>query len=153
MKTDTQFLKTTARFIVNQQMSQRKLSVCGITDLTVDIVMSLLAANSDEEPSIAPSGLIGHATHRMPAQLVPAVPISDSVHDDYIVCLEDGLRFQMLKRHLAEAYGMTPDEYRNKWGLPFNYPMTAPSYSRRRGEIARERKLGRYARRSSLSIG
>lgn len=147
MKPDTQFLKTTVNYIVNQQLSQRKLSVCGITDLTVDIVVSLLAANRDEEPAFLHSALIGRAAIRKPVELVPAVPIEESVHDDYIVCLEDGLRFQMLKRHLAETYGMTPDDYRNKWGLPFNYPMTAPAYSRRRGEIARERKLGRYARR------
>ena len=63
------------------------------------------------------------------------------------ICLEDGLRFKMLKRHLKEAYGMSPDDYRNKWGLPSDYPMAAPSYSRAKGEIARKLKLGRYLRR------
>lgn len=147
MKTDTQFLKTTVNYIVGQQMSQRKLSVDCITDLTVDIVMSLLAANRDEEPNFGPALPNTPASNRKQAQLVPAVPIEESVQDEYIVCLEDGLRFQMLKRHLTETYGMTPDEYRNKWGLPYSYPMTAPAYSRRRAEMARERNLGRYSRR------
>jgi predicted transcriptional regulator len=147
MKTDTKFLKTTVNYIVDQQMSRRSLSVYAVTDLAVDIVVSLLAANSDEELIGLSSSRLWRAINRKQAQFVPAVPIEESVQDDYLVCLEDGLRFKMLKRHLKEAYGMSPDDYRNKWGLPNDYPMAAPSYSRAKGEIARKLKLGRYPRR------
>lgn len=147
MKTDTQFLKTIVNYIVDQQMSRRSLSVYAVTDLAVDIVVSLLAANSDEEPIGTSSSRMARASNRKQTQFIPAVPIEESVQDDYLVCLEDGLRFKMLKRHLKEAYGMSPDDYRNKWGLPYDYPMAAPSYSRAKGEIARKLKLGRYPRR------
>lgn len=72
---------------------------------------------------------------------VPAVPVKDSVTDDYIVCLDDGKRFQSLKRHLGKL-GMTPAEYRKKWGLPEWYPMTAAKYSERRQKIAKDIKFG-----------
>lgn len=74
--------------------------------------------------------------------LTPAVPVSESVKPDYLVCLEDGLRFRTMKRHLAVAYGMTPEEYRAKWNLPANYPMVAPNYSRLRSRVARDIGLG-----------
>ena len=73
----------------------------------------------------------------------PAVPIKKSVTDDYIVCLEDGKKLKMLKRHLNTAYGMTPEEYRQKWGLPADYPMVAPNYSKTRKELAKKIGLGR----------
>ena len=75
--------------------------------------------------------------------LTPAVPVKKSVTDDYIICLEDGKRLKMLKRHLMTAYGMTPEEYRAKWGLKPDYPMVAPNYSRTRQELARKIGLGR----------
>lgn len=71
---------------------------------------------------------------------IPAVPIEESVSDDYIICLEDGLRFKSLRRHLTQKYNMTPDEYRAKWGLPANYPMIAPGYAKFRSEIAKARE-------------
>jgi predicted transcriptional regulator len=64
------------------------------------------------------------------------------VTDDYIVCLEDGKRLKMLKRHLKSAYGLSPEQYREKWGLPPDYPMVAPNYARRRSVLAREIGLG-----------
>src|SRR6056297_2123809 len=73
----------------------------------------------------------------------PAVPIKKSVTDDYIVCLEDGKKLKMLKRHLNTAYGMTPEEYRQKWGLSPDYPMVAPNYSRTRKDLAKKIGLGR----------
>lgn len=73
----------------------------------------------------------------------PAVPIEDSIHPDYIVCLEDGLRLKMLKRHLKTAYGMTPEHYRERWNLPSNYPMVAPNYAKRRSTIAKGIGLGK----------
>ena len=76
-------------------------------------------------------------------ELVPAVPVKKSVTNDYIICLEDGRKLKMLKRHLSTAYGMTPEEYRAKWGLPSDYPMVAPSYAQKRQELAKKIGLGR----------
>ena len=73
----------------------------------------------------------------------PAVPIRKSVGDDYIVCLEDGKKLKMLKRHLRTNYGMTPEEYRAKWGLASDYPMVAPAYAKQRSAFAKKIGLGR----------
>jgi predicted transcriptional regulator len=73
----------------------------------------------------------------------PAVPIADSVHDGYLINLEDGKRYRSLRRHLMVKYGMTPEQYREKWGLPDTYPMVAPSYARERSEVAKRIGLGR----------
>ena len=75
----------------------------------------------------------------------PAVPIRRSITPDYIVCLEDGKRLKMLKRHLRTTYNLTPDEYRAKWGLPADYPMVAPNYAAQRSEFAKKIGLGRNA--------
>lgn len=72
----------------------------------------------------------------------PAVPIEESVTDDYIVCLEDGVKLKLLKRHLRCHYGMTPDEYRKRWHLPDSYPMVAPKYADRRSDLAKDIGLG-----------
>lgn len=77
---------------------------------------------------------------------VPAVPVNQSVFDDYIICLEDGSRYKSLTRHLKSSYEMGPDEYRAKWNLPAHYPMTAPAYSRRRSKISKELELERRVR-------
>jgi predicted transcriptional regulator len=73
----------------------------------------------------------------------PAVPIDQSINDEYLINLEDGKRYRTLKRHLMAKHGMTPDEYRSKWGLPDDYPMVAPSYARERSEVAKRSGLGR----------
>ena len=84
----------------------------------------------------------------------PAVPVKKSVTPDYLICLEDGTKLKMLKRHLRTAYDMTPEQYREKWGLPEDYPMVAPNYAKKRSSLAREFGLGlggrkrRPARRS-----
>lgn len=75
--------------------------------------------------------------------LVPAVPIEKSVMPDYIVCLEDGKKLQMLKRHLMSSYNMTFEEYKERWDLPQDYPAVAPNYSKRRSSLAKENGLGR----------
>jgi predicted transcriptional regulator len=75
----------------------------------------------------------------------PAAPIKKSVHDNYIVCLEDGVRLRMLKRYIRTQYGMSPEEYRAKWGLPFDYPMVAPAYARLRSAHAKRIGLGTTA--------
>jgi predicted transcriptional regulator len=77
----------------------------------------------------------------------PAVPIKKSIQQDYIVCLEDGKKLKMLKRHLKTAYNMTPEAYRERWGLPADYPMVAPAYARQRSQLAKDIGLGTRARR------
>jgi len=73
----------------------------------------------------------------------PAVPIKRSIRPDYVICLEDGKKLKMLKRHLRTSFNMTPDEYRRKWGLSSDYPMVAPKYAARRSELAKIIGLGR----------
>ena len=77
----------------------------------------------------------------------PVVPINKSITPDYIICLEDGKRLKMFKRHLKTAYNMTPEEYRNRWGLPPTYPMVAPNYAKQRSKLAKEIGLGNSGRR------
>ncbi len=77
-----------------------------------------------------------------------AVPVKKSVTPDYLICLEDGKKLKMLKRHLKTAYNMTPAEYRDRWGLPPDYPMVAPNYARQRSRLAKQIGLGTRARRS-----
>ncbi len=79
----------------------------------------------------------------------PAVPVNESVHDDYIVCLEDGKKLQMLKRHLSTTFGMTLDQYKERWSLPHDYPTVSPSYARRRSAIAQKIGLGKNGRRKA----
>lgn len=83
----------------------------------------------------------------------PAVPIKKSVKSDYIVCLEDGRKFKMLKRHLRTAFNMTPEQYRAKWGLPEDYPMVAPKYAAKRSELAKKIGLGTTARKARANKG
>lgn len=75
-------------------------------------------------------------------ELKPAVPVRKSVTDEHIVCLEDGKKFKSLKRHLRTRYDMSPEEYREKWGLPADYPMVAPAYAKQRSDLARKMGLG-----------
>lgn len=79
--------------------------------------------------------------------LVPAVPIEESIKDDYVVCLEDGKKLQMLKRHLKTVYNMTVEQYKERWGLPMDYPVVAPNYAKRRSAIAKNTGLGMTGRR------
>lgn len=76
-------------------------------------------------------------------ELKPAVSPKKSVHDDYIICLEDGKKFKSLKRHLRTHYNLTPEEYREKWGLAHDYPMVAPKYAAARSQLAKKMGLGR----------
>ncbi len=78
----------------------------------------------------------------------PAVPIKKSVTPDFIICLEDGKKLKMLKRHLMTSYGLTPDEYRERWQLPSDYPMVAPNYARQRSNLAKEIGLGTRSRQA-----
>lgn len=87
----------------------------------------------------------GSIKGRLP--IAPAVPVEESVHEDYIICLEDGKKLQMLKRHLSTVYKMTIEEYKERWGLGPDYPVVAPNYARRRSSIAKNTGLGRSGRR------
>src|SRR5215469_15135966 len=78
-----------------------------------------------------------------PARPVPAVPIKQSVKPDFIICLEDGKKLKMLKRHLMTSYQLTPGQYRTRWGLPADYPMVAPNYAKVRSSLAKKIGLGR----------
>ena len=86
------------------------------------------------------SGLGGESPAEKPQ---PAVSIRRSITPDFIICLEDGRKLKMLKRHLSTAYGMTPGEYREKWGLPVDYPMVAPNYAKQRSSLAKKIGLGK----------
>jgi predicted transcriptional regulator len=122
--------------------------------LTGEIVSAHAANNAVARDEVAPliqsvfDKLNALASDEEPAsvELTPAVPIRRSVTDDYIVCLEDGKKLKMLKRHLMTAYTMTPEEYRAKWGLKPDYPMVAPNYAQKRQELARKIGLGRKPR-------
>ncbi len=92
---------------------------------------------------------VGASSDAKAERPTPAVAIKKSITPDYIVCLEDGKKLKMLKRHLKTAYDMTPEEYRERWGLPADYPMVAPNYAKQRSRLARQIGLGTRARRKS----
>lgn len=95
------------------------------------------------EASAAESAVVdASVTRQQGSGWTPAVPIEDSVTDEYLVSLEDGKHFRSLRRHLMAKYGMTPDDYRRKWDLPADYPMVAPSYARERSDVAKRIGLG-----------
>ena len=83
----------------------------------------------------------------VPEKPKPPVPIKKSIEEDYLICLEDGQKFKSLKRHLMTHYNMTPDEYREKWGLPADYPMVAPAYAEARSRLAKQMGLGQRRKR------
>ena len=118
--------------------------------LTSDIVAAHVSNNSvavSDLPLIISSvhgalaGLSGQAVEQ--ARPEPAVPVKSSIKPDYVVCLEDGKKLKMLKRHLMTHYGMTPEDYRAKWGLPNDYPMVAPNYAEKRRQLAKAIGLGK----------
>jgi predicted transcriptional regulator len=121
-----------------------------ILKLVTEIVTAYVSKNpvsADELPQIirnvhATLGGLGSAEPRALPQK-PAVPVKKSVHDDYIVCLEDGKKLKMLKRYLRARYKMTPDEYRARWNLPSDYPMVAPNYAQKRSDFAKKIGLGK----------
>ena len=124
--------------------------------LTTDIVASHVANNSvnvADLPQLIQQVFgalseLGNPSQAQAAKPKPAVNIKRSVTPDYIVCLEDGVKLKMLKRHLQTRYGMTPDEYRARWGLPADYPMVAPNYAKRRSELAKKIGLGQKRQES-----
>ncbi|MBM3549396.1 MAG: transcriptional regulator [Alphaproteobacteria bacterium] len=125
--------------------------------MTTDVVAAYLTQNrlgSVDVPHVISTvygslaGLNGRGGSLVTGEtLRPAVAIKRSVMPDHIVCLEDGKKLKMLKRHLRTAYGLTPEEYRAKWGLPPDYPMVAPNYAAQRSDFAKKIGLGRGRRR------
>lgn len=128
-----------------------------LVTLTADIVSAHVSNNSvavSDLPLLiqnvhsALNGLSQGEEQPQPKQ-EPAVSIRSSIKPDYIVCLEDGKKLKMLKRHLMTHYGMTPDEYRQKWGLNADYPMVAPNYAEQRRTLAKKIGLGTKRRRTA----
>ncbi len=126
----------------------------GTTELTAQIVAAYVARNviqvadlptliNTVRQSLAGLGKPQEQAEAAAEPLKPAVAIKKSVTPDYIICLEDGKKLKMLKRHLSSSYGMTPDEYRAKWNLPADYPMVAPNYAKSRSDLALKLGLGR----------
>ena len=122
-----------------------------LVELTADVVSAYVSNNPVSTVDLP--GLIGEvhsALSRLQSGPVaapaekpkPAVPPKKSVFEDHIVCLEDGKKFKSLKRHLRTHYDLSPEEYREKWGLPHDYPMVAPNYARARSELAKKMGLG-----------
>jgi predicted transcriptional regulator len=124
--------------------------------LTADIVASFVSNNRVSSDEL---GQLVRTVHRAVTELAggrsaaplerpkPAAPVNKSVHNDYIICLEDGKKLKMLKRYLRSTYNLSPDDYRKRWGLPHDYPMVAPSYAARRSEFAKRIGLGKGVRR------
>jgi predicted transcriptional regulator len=130
---EPELLRLTAQ-IVSAHVGNNSVAVADLTTLIQDVHRSLATVGQTEQPQERPQ---------------PAVPIKKSVTPDYIVCLEDGKKLKMLKRHLKTAYGMTPEEYRERWGLAPDYPMVAPNYAEHRSSLAKKIGLGTRARRQS----
>lgn len=123
-----------------------------LIELTADVVAAYVSNNSvpaAELPALIADihgalGRLGGTVEAAPAEKQkPAVSPKKSIFDDYIICLEDGKKFKSLKRHLMTHYGLTPEQYREKWGLDANYPMVAPNYAAARSNLAKKMGLGR----------
>ncbi|MCI4664651.1 MAG: MucR family transcriptional regulator [Neomegalonema sp.] len=129
-KSDLNDLLQLTSTIVSSHVSNNPVAQTDLPPLIKSVFSTLqeLSVEEPEEPE---------------EELKPAVPIKKSVTNDYIVCLEDGKQLKMLKRHLKSAYNMTPEEYRQRWSLPADYPMVAPSYAQKRQELAKKIGLGR----------
>lgn len=115
--------------IVASHVSNNTVAVSDLPQV-IKLVYTTLAAQGVEEEK------------EQPEKLVPAVPIKKSVQPDHIVCLEDGKKLKMLKRHLKTRYGMSPEDYRSRWGLAEDYPMVAPQYAEQRSTLAKKIGLG-----------
>ena len=123
-----------------------------LIELTADVVAAYVSNNPVPVGELAnliadvhaALGRVGGGAEQAPAEKPkPAVNPKKSIHDDYLICLEDGKKFKSLKRHLMTHYGLTPDQYREKWGLDASYPMVAPNYAEARSQLAKKMGLGR----------
>jgi predicted transcriptional regulator len=130
---ESSYIQLTAN-IVSAYVSNNTVPSAEIPNLIGQIHSALLRVSGGQAPT--------------PAEpLKPAVPLKRSITSDYLVCLEDGKKFKSLKRHLRTQYGMTPEQYREKWALPPDYPMVAPNYAAARSQLAKQMGLGQQRRR------
>jgi predicted transcriptional regulator len=123
--------------IVAAHVSNNTVSVADLPHLINQVYQSL--------------STIGTGTVPVAERPQPAVTVKKSITPDYIICLEDGKKLKMLKRHLKTAYNMTPEDYRERWGLPADYPMVAPNYAKQRSRLAKEIGLGTRARKAGAA--
>ncbi len=114
--------------IVSAYVSHNVVPAAELPDLIANVYGAMSATQSEAAETKEP--------------LKPAVSVRRSITDDYLICLEDGKKFKSLKRHLRTHYGLSPEEYRDKWGLPSDYPMVAPNYAAARSELAKKMGLG-----------
>ena len=124
--------------IVGAYVTNNSVPTAGLADLIANVYAALSQVQSG-----------GTTVEAVVEPSRPAVPIKKSVAADYIICLEDGKKFKSLKRHLSSHYNMTPDQYREKWGLPADYPMVAPAYAEARSNLAKQMGLGQQRRKRS----
>jgi len=127
---DTTILIELTADVVSAYVSNNPVSLNDLPSLIADVHLALGTAN------------LGSAASTVVKQK-PAVSAKKSLHNDYLICLEDGKKFKSLKRHIRTHYDLSPEEYREKWGLPHDYPMVAPAYAEARSRLAREMGLGR----------
>jgi predicted transcriptional regulator len=136
------------------EQNEPKTSQSEVLRMTAEVVSSYLSNNmlpATQIPEVistvytALNGLGAGGLDGKGEPLKPAVPIKKSITPEYVICLEDGKKLKMLKRHLRTTYDLTPDEYRTKWGLPSDYPMVAPNYAAQRSAFAKKIGLGRTA--------
>lgn len=131
-------------------MEDTNLNTGDLLDITSEIISAYVSNNNVEDNKLTELiesvyiTLANIANQSIgESSLEPAVPIKKSVTPEYIICLEDGKKFKMLKRHLKTTYDMTPEEYRERWGLGADYPMVAPNYANKRSDLAKEIGLGK----------
>ena len=129
----TNYIGLTAE-IVSAYVSNNTVASSDIPALINQVHSALLKVSNGETPSSS-------------EPLRPAVPVKRSINPDFLICLEDGKKFKSLKRHLRSQYQMTPEQYREKWGLPHDYPMVAPNYAAARSTLAKQMGLGQQRRR------
>ena len=118
--------------IVSAHVGHNSVAQSDLPQLIEDVYRTLSSVGERAEPK---------------EKVLPAVPVKKSIEKDYIICLEDGKKLKMLKRHLKTAYNMTPEEYREKWNLPADYPMVAPNYAEHRSNLAKKIGLGTRPRK------
>ncbi len=122
-----ELLELTAE-VVSAHASNNTVAAVDLPQVIKDVYAAFSALGTEAAPVEMPT---------------PAVPIKKSVTPDFIICLDDGKKLKMLKRHLKTAYNMSPEEYRERWGLPIDYPMVAPNYAKKRSTLAKKIGLGR----------
>ena len=141
---------------MSDEQAEKRLPHGDLLRMTTDVVAAYVGKNdlpADQIPAVINTvfgslrDLEGGGGEIKAEPPKPAVPVRKSVAPDYIICLEDGKKLKMLKRHLRTMYNMSPDEYRAKWNLPSDYPMVAPNYAKQRSDFAKKIGLGRGVRR------